>query len=207
MNAMVIGIAGPSAGGKTSVTELIKEEIGKNNVVVLKYDDYYKAQDHLTFEERVKVNYDHPNAFDTDLLIQDLVALREGQNIEKPTYDFKNHTRSKKTELILAKSVIIVEGIFTLLEEDLRRLLDVKVYVYEDNDICLIRRLKRDTGERGRSIDSVIEQYTTTVKPMQEQFIEPTRKFADVIILRGKKNDVAIKMISDNIKKFLKNEQ
>lgn len=204
MNTMIIGIAGPSAGGKTSVTNLICERIEVGHALVIRYDDYYKDQSHLTFEERVKTNYDHPNAFDTDLLIEHIKDLKGGKPIQKPIYDFTEHNRKKETEKVMPRDVIIIEGIFSLLDERLRELLDTKVYVYEDSDICFIRRLKRDTAERGRTLENVIDQYMQTVKPMQEQFIEPTKKYADVIILRGKTNSVAIEMIADNIARFLK---
>ncbi len=207
MSALVIGIAGPSAGGKTSLTQKIENELDFDEVVMIRYDDYYKTQDNLIFEERLKTNYDHPNAFDTDLLIKDVKALKAGKTINKPLYDFKEHTRKKEVEEIKAKKVIIIEGIFTLLDEELRNLLDIKLYVSEDSDICFIRRLQRDTKERGRSIESVITQYMATVKPMQEKFVTPTQKFADIIILRARENQIAIKMLIDRIKKELEDKE
>ncbi len=207
MSALLIGIAGPSAGGKTTLTEKIEKGLDDNQVAMIKYDDYYKDQDHLPFEQRLKTNYDHPNAFDTDLLIKDLKDLKSGKKIQKPLYDYTNHTRKKEVEEIEPKKVIILEGIFTLLDEELRDLLDIKLYILEDSDICFIRRLQRDTKERGRTIESVINQYITTVKPMQEKFVEPTRKFADIIILRAGENEIAIKMLIDRIKKELEQKE
>ncbi len=203
MDTLIIGIAGPSAGGKTSLTNKINDNLDHSDVIIIKYDDYYKDQSDMSFEQRLETNYDHPSSFDTELLISDLKKLKEGKTIEKPLYDFKEHNRKKETEIVEPKKVIILEGLFTLLDEELRDLLDIKLYVLEDSDICFIRRLLRDTKERGRTIESVIEQYTKTVKPMQEKFVEPTKKYADLIVLRAKENDIAIKMIIDRIKKEL----
>ncbi len=203
MDTLIIGIAGPSAGGKTSLTNKINANLTTSDVIIIKYDDYYKDQSHMSFENRLKTNYDHPSSFDTELLINDLKSLKKGDSIEKPLYDFKEHNRKKETEIVKPKKVIILEGLFTLLDEELRDLLDIKLFVLEDSDICFIRRLLRDTKERGRTIESVIEQYTKTVKPMQEKFVEPTKKYADLIVLRAKENDIAIKMIIDRIKKEL----
>ncbi len=203
MQSLIIGIGGPSAGGKTTLTNRIKENLNHDEVEIIKYDDYYKSQDHLELEERYKTNYDHPNAFDTSLLIEHLHKLKSGQGIQKPLYDYIKHTRKKETEKIEPKKVIILEGIFTLLDEELRDLLDIKLYAAEDSDICFIRRLIRDTKERGRTQESVIEQYTKTVKPMQEKFVSPTKKYADIIILRAAVNDIALDMIIDQIQKRL----
>lgn len=195
---LVIGIAGPSAGGKTTVTQKLSE-IFNDEVIIIKYDDYYKDQSELSFEERCKVNYDHPNAFDTELLIKQLSMLIKGNSIEKPIYDYTIHTRSDVTEVIEPRRIIILEGLFALLEERIRDLLDIKIFVETDPDVCFIRRLKRDTRDRGRTQESVIEQYLNTVKPMQEVFINPTRKFADVVVLHGGKNPVVIDMIKNLI--------
>ncbi len=203
MQSLIIGIGGPSAGGKTTLTNRIRENLNHDEVEIIKYDDYYKSQDHLELEERYKTNYDHPNAFDTSLLIEHLHKLKSGQGIQKPLYDYIKHTRKKETEKIEPKKVIILEGIFTLLDEELRDLLDIKLYAAEDSDICFIRRLIRDTKERGRTQESVIEQYTKTVKPMQEKFVSPTKKYADIIILRAAVNDIALDMIIDQIQKRL----
>lgn len=203
MNILLIGVAGPSAAGKTTFTEKVKETLQTEDVLVIKYDDYYKNQDDILLEERIKTNYDHPDAFDTKLLIEDLKKLKSGIGIDKPLYDYKNHTRKKETERIEPKKVIILEGIFTLLNERLREILDIKLYVGEDSDICFIRRLLRDTKERGRTPESIIEQYINTVKPMQERFVSPTKNYADLIILRANENQIALDMIVDKIKKEL----
>lgn len=205
-SGLIIGIAGPSAGGKTTVTNKILEKFPEDTITVIKYDDYYKDQSNMTMEERMKTNYDHPNAFDTDLLIADLMRLREGIAIEKPVYDFVAHNRSESTERIEPGNIIIVEGLFTLLESKIRELLDIKVYVTADSDECFIRRLKRDTEERGRTTESIINQYLDTVKPMKEKFIDPTRKFADVIVLRGGENLVAIQMVTHMISDHIINQ-
>ncbi len=199
MSVLLIGIAGPSAGGKTTVTNKIISNFDPSEVTVITYDDYYKDQSHLPLEERKKTNFDHPNAFDTDLLIEHLRSLINGEKIEKPIYDFKVNNRSDETEVVKPSKIIILEGLFTLLEPSIRELLDIKVYVEADPDECFIRRLIRDKNERGRTTESVINQYIETVKPMYERFIEPTRKFADVIILRGGENAVAIEMVSQII--------
>ncbi len=203
MSLLLIGIAGPSAGGKTTVTQKIMENFSDSQVTLISYDDYYKDQSHLTRDERKLTNYDHPKAFDTDLLVEHLTDLIKGKKIQKPIYDFTVNNRSKQTETLEPSNIIIVEGLFTLYEKQLRDLIDVKVYVEADADECFIRRLIRDRNERGRSTQSVIDQYLTTVKPMQERFIEPTRKFADVIVLRGGENGVAIEMVSQMINKQL----
>ncbi len=200
---LVIGIAGPSAGGKTTVTEKILE-IFNDEVIIIKYDDYYNDQSDIPFEERCKVNYDHPNAFDTELLIKHLSMLIKGNTIEKPTYDYTIHTRSNVVEKVEPRRIIILEGLFALLEERIRDLLDIKIFVETDPDVCFIRRLKRDTQDRGRTLESVIDQYLSTVKPMQEIFITPTRKFADVVVLNGGKNPVVIDMIKNLIQAKLK---
>ncbi len=203
---LIIGIAGPSAGGKTTVTSEILKQFADDKVSMIRYDDYYKDQSDLTMAERVKTNYDHPSAFDTDLLLADLMKLKAGEAIEKPIYDFVEHNRSTKTERIEPGNIILVEGLFTLLEEQLRDLLDVKLYVTADSDECFIRRLKRDMNERGRTFDSVIDQYLTTVKPMKEKFIDPTKKYADVIVQSHADNTVAIKMITHVIENHIKQQ-
>ncbi len=203
MSLLLIGIAGPSAGGKTTVTNKIMENFSESEVTKISYDDYYKDQSHLSLEERKKTNFDHPNAFDTDLLIEHLTALVNGEAIEKPTYDFTVNNRSNEVEVLKPSKIIILEGLFSLLDDRLLELLDIKVYVEADPDECFIRRLIRDRNERGRSTQSVIDQYIKTVKPMQERFIEPTRKVADVVVLRGGENAVAIEMVSQLIKSHL----
>ncbi|UXR68611.1 MULTISPECIES: uridine kinase [unclassified Staphylococcus] len=195
----IIGIAGGSGSGKTSVTNKIMNNLEGHSVALIEQDYYYKDQSHLTFEERLKTNYDHPFAFDNDLLIQNLRDLCAGNEVEVPTYDYTNHTRSEKTIAFQPKDVIIVEGIFALENEELRNLMDVKIYVDTDADLRILRRLLRDTRERGRTMDSVIDQYLSVVRPMHNQFIEPTKKFADIIIPEGGSNKVAIDIMTTKI--------
>lgn len=202
--AIIIGIAGGSASGKTSIAiQLYDYFKGNHKVEIIKQDDYYKDQGHLAFEERVKTNYDHPLAFDTDLLVSDLKKLKNKETIKKPTYDYALHTRSDKTETIVGRDVIILEGIFVLAEEAIRDLCDILVYVDTDSDIRFIRRLKRDIEERGRSVDSVCNQYLETVRPMHEQFIEPSKKYAHIIIPRGGSNVVAVDLLITKIKSIV----
>ena len=178
---IIIGIAGGSASGKTSISRKLFETFEKtNSVVIIKEDDYYKNQDYLPMSERIKTNYDHPFAFDHQLLIEHLNVLINGGTIEKPTYDYVNHTRSKVTEVIKYSDVIILEGLFVLESKEIRDLRDIKVFVDTPSDVRFIRRLLRDVKERERTLDSVVNQYMSTVREMHEQFIEPSKKFADV---------------------------
>lgn len=202
---LVIGIAGGSGSGKTSVTNAIYDVFKDHSVVVIEHDYYYKDQSHLSFEERLETNYDHPLAFDTDLLIQHVHRLLKREPIEKPIYDYTEHTRSKETMMIEPKDVIIVEGILILEDAELRDLMDIKLFVDTDADLRIVRRILRDIHERGRSIDSVIEQYLTVVRPMHNQFIEPTKKYADIIVPEGGKNKVAIDLMVTKIKTILDN--
>ena len=203
----MIGIAGGTASGKTLVTKKIKEQFSEDWVTVIKQDDYYKVQSHIPFEERLKVNYDHPDAIDNVLLYEQLQALLDQKTIEKPVYDFTRHTRSDQTETIKPTRIIIVEGILVLYEPRLRSLMDIKLYVDTDADIRFIRRLLRDIKERGRSIDSVVTQYTSTVKPMHNQFVEPSKRYADLIIPEGGSNKVAIDIISTKIKQLIQQNE
>lgn len=200
---LVIGIAGGSGSGKTSVTHAIYDVFKKHSVVVIEQDYYYKDQTHLEFDQRLGVNYDHPLAFDTDLLIEHMDRLLQRESIEKPVYDYALHTRSTETMLIEPKDVIILEGILVLEDERLRDLMDIKLFVDTDADLRIIRRILRDLNERGRSIDSVIEQYLTVVRPMHNQFIEPTKRYADIIIPEGGQNAVAIDLMVTKIKTIL----
>ncbi|TWT26219.1 uridine kinase [Planomicrobium sp. CPCC 101110] len=200
---VVIGIAGGSGSGKTSVTNSIYEVFKENSVVVIEQDYYYKDQSHLAFEERLKTNYDHPLAFDTDLLIEHINSLLERKPIEKPVYNYALHTRSEETVGIEPKDVIILEGILVLDDVRLRELMDIKLFVDTDADLRIIRRLLRDINERGRTIDSVIDQYLKVVRPMHNQFIEPTKRYADVIIPEGGQNQVAIDLMVTKIKTIL----
>lgn len=202
---LVIGIAGGSGSGKTSVTNAIYNVFKDHSVVVIEHDYYYKDQSHLSFEERLETNYDHPLAFDTDLLIQHIHQLINRQKIEKPIYDYTEHTRSAETMIIEPKDVIIVEGILILEEIELRELMDIKLFVDTDADLRIVRRILRDIHERGRSIDSVIEQYLSVVRPMHNQFVEPTKKYADIIVPEGGKNKVAIDLMVTKIKTILDN--
>ncbi|ARQ07224.1 uridine kinase [Macrococcoides canis] len=199
----IIGIAGGSGSGKTSVTSKILKNLEGYSVALIEQDYYYKNQDHLTFEERLKTNYDHPFAFDNELLIQNLKDLRNGETVEVPTYDYSNHTRSKKTITFEPKDVIIVEGIFALENSELRDLMDVKIYVDTDADLRILRRIVRDIKERGRTMESVIDQYLTVVRPMHNQFIEPTKKYADIIIPEGGSNSVAIDIMTTKIQSLI----
>ena len=205
MKTTIIGIAGGTASGKTTVAnKVIAATKDLGSVISIKMDDYYKRLDHLTYEERTKVNYDHPNAFDVDLLIQNLKDLKNGIAINKPTYDFALHNRSSITEEINPCNVIIVEGIMTFVVPELRDLFDIKIFVECDDDIRLIRRLQRDVVERGRTIDSVITQYLTTVRPMHNAFVEGTKKYADLIIPSLGNNDIAIDFLITKIKDLIK---
>ncbi|MCP1145372.1 uridine kinase [Lysinibacillus endophyticus] len=200
---LVIGIAGGSCSGKTSVTHAIYDVFREHSVVVIEQDFYYKNQSHLTFEERLKTNYDHPLAFDNDLLIEHLNRLLNRQAIEKPVYDYVNHTRAEEVIHVEPKDVIILEGILVLEDSRLRELMDIKLFVDTDADLRIIRRIERDIKERGRTIDSVIEQYLTAVRPMHNLFIEPTKRYADVIIPEGGENEVAIDLMVTKIKTIL----
>lgn len=202
--AVIIGIAGGSASGKTSIAQSIYDRFkGSHRVKIIKQDDYYKDQSDKTMEERVKTNYDHPFAFDNDLLVSDLKKLKKKERIEKPTYDYSKHTRSDIAEVIEDRDVIILEGIFVLAEEEVRDLCDILIYVDTDADIRFIRRLRRDVEERARTVDSVCNQYLETVRPMHEQFIEPSKKYAHIIIPEGGTNTVAIDLLITKISSIL----
>ena len=201
----IIGIAGGSASGKSTISRKLKEKYeNENSVTIIRQDDYYKDQSHLTMEQRVQTNYDHPFAFDNDLLLKHLNMLANGEVVEKPTYDFVNHTRSDVTETIYPCDVIVIEGLFVLEDEQIRNMCDIRVFVDTDADIRFIRRLVRDVKKRGRTLDSVITQYTQTVKLMHEQFVEPSKKHADIIILEGGQNLVAIDLLTTKISSILK---
>lgn len=200
METVFIGIAGGSASGKTSIAQKMYEYFkGSHTIKIIKHDDYYKDQTHMTMEERVKTNYDHPLAFDTDLLVEHLQALKKEKTIQKPTYDFVEHNRSSVIEEIAPRDVFILEGLFILAEPKIRDMCDILVYVDTDSDIRFIRRLRRDVEERGRSLDSVCNQYMTTVRPMHEQFVEPSKRFAHIIIPEGGSNTVAIDLLITKI--------
>lgn len=201
-NTIIIGIAGGTGSGKTTLVNKLKEALG-DEVLTLTHDFYYKANDHLPFEERALLNYDHPNAFDTEIFYKDLIKLKEGLAIERPSYDFSLHTRSKETVIEIPKKVIIVEGILIFENRSLRDLFDIKVFVDTDADVRIIRRILRDVKERGRELDSVVSQYLNTVKIMHEEFVEPSKKCADIIIPEGGYNLVACSMLLDKIRTLL----
>jgi uridine kinase len=200
---VVIGVAGGSGSGKTSVTKSIYDSFKGHSILMLEQDFYYKDQSHLPFEERLKTNYDHPLAFDNDLLIEHINKLLNHEAIEKPVYDYAVHTRSDQVIYVEPQDVIILEGILVLEDERLRDLMDIKLFVDTDADLRIIRRLLRDIKERGRSIDSVIDQYIGVVRPMHNQFIEPTKRYADVIIPEGGHNHVAIDLMVTKIQTIL----
>ncbi len=199
---MVIGIAGGTGSGKTTITDRLVEKFG-GNVSVVHHDNYYKAHHNMPYEERCLLNYDHPDSFDTDMMIEHLRLLKSGKSVQCPVYDYAIHDRSEKTITIEPTRVIIVEGILIYAEPRLCDLMDVKIFVDTDADVRILRRIQRDVQERGRSLDSVINQYLSTVKPMHEQFVEPSKRRADVIIPEGGRNMVALEMVVQRVKAHL----
>jgi len=200
---IIIGVAGGSGSGKTSVTRSICQRFADKTILVIEQDHYYKDQSDLPFEERLQTNYDHPLAFDNDLLIEHLNQLVDNEAVNKPIYDYKQHTRSDQVVKVEPKEVIILEGILILEDPRLVDLMDIKVYVDTDADVRIIRRLLRDIKERGRTIDSVIDQYINVVRPMHLQFIEPTKRYADIIIPEGGENHVAIDLMATKVETIL----
>ena len=196
---LVIGIAGGSGSGKTTVSKEISKRLPADRVLILTEDAYYNDNSALSMDERKKINYDHPNAYDTDLLIEQLQDLLDGKAIEMPTYNFNILSRAKDTIHVEPADIIILEGILVLASEELRKFMDIKLFVDADDDIRFNRRLQRDTQERGRSIDWIISQYLATVKPSYNQFVEPSKKYADIIIPQGGENQVAIDMVSSKL--------
>ena len=199
MDTMVIGIAGGTGSGKTTLSLRLKERFG-DDVSVLYHDNYYKQHDEMPYEERCKLNYDHPDAFDTERMVEDLLALRRGETVYSPTYDYTLHNRAKETVEVRPAKVVLVEGILIFVDPALRELMDIKIFVDTDADVRILRRIMRDVKKRGRSLDSVVDQYLTTVKPMHEQFVEPSKRFADIIVPEGGKNVVALDMIVQRVK-------
>lgn len=199
MKPIVIGIAGGTGSGKTTLTRKLTEQFGRHEVCVLNHDNYYKQHDDMPFEERCQLNYDHPNALDTDLMVEHLKQLLNGKAVDCPTYDHAIHNRSQKTLHMEPAPVIVVEGILIFTSPELCDLMDIKVFVDTDADVRILRRIIRDVKKRGRTLSSVIEQYLTTVKPMHEQFVEPSKRMADIIIPEGGKNQVALEMLIQRV--------
>lgn len=202
---IIIGISGASASGKSLLANTIVNELGSDQVVVISEDSYYKNHDNIAFEEREKINYDHPDSLDHELLHQHLVELQAGKSVQVPIYNHAKHTREKETRTIGKHAIIVLEGILLFVEKPLRELMDIRIFMETALDICLIRRLKRDIHERGRSIDSVLKQYEETVRPMYLQFIEPSKRYADIIIPRGGGNRIAIDVIKAKMRELLLN--
>ncbi len=199
---IVIGVAGGTGSGKTTLVKALQNRFG-DNITVLSHDNYYKRHDELSYEERTHLNYDHPDAFDTDMMIGHLRLLKQGLAIECPTYDYTIHNRAEEVLLIEPKKVIVVEGILIFQSRALCDEMDIKIFVDADADVRLCRRIRRDVKKRGRTIDSVIEQYLTTVKPMHEQFVEPSKKNANLIVPEGGKNLIALEMIINRIQRHI----
>ncbi|MDY0134029.1 MAG: uridine kinase [Acholeplasmatales bacterium] len=204
---VIIAVAGGSASGKTTVVEEVISKLKKEFVVVIMHDDYYKEHNHLSLEERKMVNYDHPDSIDNELFLKHVNKLLKGEEINKPIYDFNTYSRLEKTEKITPKKVIILEGILVLTDKRIRELADIKLYVDLDSDMRFIRRMERDIKERGRTVESVVDQYLKTVKPMHHQFVEPTKRYADVIIPNDHKHDVAVDIIVSKINTILGEEE
>lgn len=199
---IVIGIAGGTGSGKTTITRKLMQSFG-GNVSVIYHDNYYKEHHNMSYAERSRLNYDHPDAFDTELMISDLKKLRRGETIHCPTYDYTIHDRSDKTVTVKPAKVIIVEGILIFQSVELCKLMDIKIYVDTDADVRILRRIVRDVRDRGRSLDSVVNQYLGTVKPMHEQFVEPSKRKADIIIPEGGHNQVALEMVIERVRAHL----
>ena len=200
---MAIGIAGGTGSGKTTITRLLRERFGED-ISVIYYDNYYKAHNDMTYEERAKINYDCPDAFDTDLFIEDIKKLKRGEDVLCPVYDYTVHNRSDQTVLVKSAPVILLEGILLLSDPRIRDLLDIKIYVDTDADVRILRRILRDVRERERSLESLIEQYLTTVKPMHEMYVEPSKRYANIIIPEGGHNMVAVNMLTERINAHIK---
>lgn len=195
MKTTIIGIAGGTGSGKSTLTARLREHFGEHEVSVINHDSYYKRHDELPYEERCKLNYDHPDSFDTDLLVEHLRALRRGETVQVPVYNYSIHNRSDKTVTVFPAPVIIVEGILIFDSAELCNMMDLKVFVDTDADVRILRRIVRDVKSRGRTLDSVVKQYLTTVKPMHEQFVEPSKRKADLIVPEGGRNEVALDML------------
>lgn len=204
INTTIIGVAGGTGSGKSTLVKRIREAFAEEDVVTLSHDFYYKNNDGLDMAERRKLNYDHPQSFDTEMMVEHVKTLRDGVPVERPVYSFVEHNRLKETVRVIPAKVIIVEGILIFDSKELRDLMDIKVFVDTDADVRLARRLLRDVQERGRNIDSVVSQYISTVKPMHEEFVEPSKKYADVIIPEGGFNSVGLALLIENIKSVIR---
>ena len=202
MDTLTIGIAGGTGSGKTTITKRIISEFGRD-VAVIHHDSYYKAHDDMPFEQRCKLNYDHPDAFDNELFLEHLRALRQGRRVESPVYDYTVHNRSKETRTIRPGRVLLVEGILIFADKELCDEMDIKIYVDTDADVRILRRIIRDVRDRGRSLEGIIDQYLTTVKPMHELFVEPSKRRADLISPEGGHNTVALEMVLERIRGYL----
>jgi uridine kinase len=203
LRMLFIGIAGGTGSGKTTVAQELVRRLGEDRVALISQDSYYKDNTHLTFEQRSQLNYDHPDAFDQKLLLNHLRDLRDGQSIEVPIYDFSTHSRIARTVTLPSKPVIVLEGIHVLADADIRNVLDIKVFVDTDPDVRVLRRIVRDLNERGRSLDSVHQQYLHTVKPMHDAFVEPSKRYADMIIPEGGENEIAIHALTSMVERYL----
>ena len=204
MNTILIGIAGGTGSGKTTLADKLVQNFGDDEVSIIRHDNYYKRHDELPYEERVHLNYDHPDAFDTPLLLEHIRELKAGHSIEVPVYDYTVHNRSDETIIVNPAPVIVLEGILIFAEPKLCEQMDIKVFVDTDADVRILRRILRDVKERGRALDNIVEQYLTTVKPMHEQFVEPSKRRADIIIPEGGENTVALEMLIERVKKQLR---
>lgn len=206
MNTILIGIAGGTGSGKTTLADKLVDSFGNDEVSILRHDNYYKRHDEMCYDERSKLNYDHPDAFDTELLCEHIHTLKAGKAVQMPVYDYSIHNRSDETIQVNPAPVIVLEGILIFAEQRLCELMDIKVFVDTDADVRILRRIVRDVNKRGRSLDSVIDQYLTTVKPMHDQFVEPSKRRADIIIPEGGENVVALDMLIQRVKRHLKGE-
>ncbi len=202
-HTITIGIAGGTGSGKTTLSQELVSRLNTNKIVYISHDSYYKDLSYLPLEERKKMNFDHPDSLDTDLMIQHLILLKEGKSVDIPVYDFKTFTRTEQVEHITPQPVILVEGILIFAIKELRDLLDIKIFVDTDADIRFMRRLKRDIEERGRTMESVYDQYLNEVRPMHDAFVEPSKRYADIIVPRGGRNDAALDMLAAKIRDYL----
>ncbi|MDX1639666.1 MAG: uridine kinase [Balneolaceae bacterium] len=207
MNPVIIGVAGGTAAGKTTVIRHITDQIGQDNMTVLEHDSYYRDLNHLSFEEREQQNFDHPSALETELMVSHIEKLKDNKSVEVPIYDFSRHIRKEETQSVAPKKVILVDGILIFSELELRELMDIKIYVDTDDDIRLVRRIRRDIQERDRSLEGILNRYVKYVRPMHLEFVEPSKRYADIIIPRGGENEVALEMVNALISERLSNGQ